>query len=90
MVLVKNIKGTSDNIPGGYRSWKDYWIAKKGYWPVKCAAYGCSEKAELGGHVIKVNSIDKRWYIVPICYSHNNSNLPFYVDENDLVPVNDR
>ena len=90
MVLVKNINGTSDNFPPfGYNSWKDYWIAKKGYWPLKCAAYGCYDKAELGGHVMIVNGDTRQWFIVPICYAHNNSSNPYYVDETMLVLARD-
>ncbi len=87
MVLVKNINGTSDRTPNNFYSWKDYWMSVKGYWPSKCAAYRCNHSADVGGHVIKVNSLDKSWYIVPICYLHNNSGESFYVDESMLVPV---
>ena len=87
MILVKNLKGTSDNLPNGYSSWRDFWESKKGYWPSKCAAYGCYGKPEVGAHVIKVYGNDKSWYIVPLCYSCNNSDNTFYVDESMLVPV---
>lgn len=87
MILVKNLNGTGDNLPNGYSSWKDFWIAKKGYWPNKCSAYGCYGRAELGAHVIKVNGNDKSWYIVPLCFSHNKTDSSFYVDESMLVPV---
>ena len=56
MVKVKNLHNTSERLPDGYATWKDYWKAKKGYWPTLCAAYGCNNPAMLGGHVIKIDS----------------------------------
>ena len=89
MVKVKNLHNTSDRVPNGYSSWKDYWKAKKGYWPSTCSAYGCSKPAVLGGHVKKVNSSDNRWFIVPLCSDHNNDHdAEFYVPDEMLVPVN--
>ena len=43
-----------------------------------------------GAHVIKTNSLDNSYYIVPLCDSCNNylNDKPFPVNENDLVPAN--
>ena len=36
---------------------------------------------------MKVNSYDRHYYIVPLCYSCNARTDEFYVSETDLVPV---
>jgi hypothetical protein len=33
--------------------------------PYNCAA--CSTIATVGGHVVKVASLDTHWYIIPLC-----------------------
>ena len=88
MVKVKNLHGTSDSAPEGYGSWKEFWIAKSGrQWPRYCAVIGCLEPAMVGGHVKLVNG-GNEWYIVPLCYTHNNNHDgEFYVDESLLVKV---
>lgn len=87
-IEVKNIHGTSDNKPTGYSSWKDYWEAKSGKsWPTYCCARGCYERASLAGHVKKVGGTNE-WYLVPICYSHNNRDTSYYVEESMMVKVN--
>ena len=90
LVRVKNLNGTADRRPPtGYVSWKDFWKAKKGYWPSKCAVYGCTDTADVGAHVKKVNSVDNSWYIVPVCSYHNNQfGKELTVDDSMLVPLN--
>ena len=91
LVLVKNLQNTALRSPNGYDSWKDYWMAKAGKnWPYYCPVPGCSERAEVGAHVKLANSYSNKWYIVPLCYKHNNNHdATFYVDSEMLVPVND-
>ena len=92
MVKVKNLHHTSDNVPDGYSSWKDYWEAKTGRkWPRYCDVYGCPNEAVVGAHVKKVGSYDNKWYIVPLCGQHNSyhNEDEFWVNENDLVPVSE-
>ena len=91
MVKVKNLKGTSDRFPSdGSSSWQEWWGKKKKRKFGVCSKINCSFKAEVGAHVQKVLLNDKRWYIVPLCRSCNSSKSEsgFYVDENDLEPVN--
>ena len=90
LVKVKNLQNTASRSPVGYESWKDYWIAKSGrLWPYYCAASGCMERAEVGAHVKMVNGLDNRWFIVPLCFRHNNDHdAEFYVDYSLMVPVN--
>ncbi len=90
MALVKNINGSSDNDPPkGYNSWKEYWEDKKNRSFSDCSCVSCSKKADVGGHVEKVNGTNA-WYIVPICSGHNNLSdaVSYTVRDDDLLPVN--
>lgn len=91
IVKVKNIQGTAPRSPYGYTSWKEYWIAKSNRrWPYHCAVTNCHDSADVGAHVKLVNGASNKWYIVPLCYGHNNDHdAEFYVDSEYLVPVND-
>lgn len=89
MVKVKNLHNTGDRKPKNYTSWKEFWKAKKGYWPNDCSAYDCNGPADVGAHVKKVDSYDNKWYIVPLCSGCNKRTDTFEVSESRLVPVND-
>lgn len=89
MVKVKNLHNTGDRKPKNYTSWKEFWKAKKGYWPNDCSAYDCDGPAEVGAHVKKADSSDNKWYIVPLCSGCNKRTDTFEVPEFRLVPVND-
>lgn len=70
---VKNLNGTSDNNhPAGYVSCKEFYLARRRFWPSTCACFGCTSPAEVGAHVKKIGSYDGSWYIVPLCKYHNN------------------
>ena len=89
MALVKNLIGTTDNNPPvGYSSWREFWEANMYRRFSVCSCVTCSNKAEVGGHVKKVFGSGE-WYIVPICYTHNNpSNVdPYEVADSDLLRV---
>lgn len=89
MALVKNINGTSDNTPPtGHCSWKDFWETCM-HRPFRfCSCITCSRRAEVGGHV-KLASSFGAWYIVPLCYSHNNlpSTHPYEIREADMLRI---
>lgn len=92
MVKVKNIHGTSKERyatpPSGYSSWIDYWKKKSGYpFPDFCACDDCLNKAEVGAHVIKTNSDNKKWYIIPLCSRCNHKDDAFDVIDDYLVPI---
>ena len=71
----------------GKRDGIDYWC-KHRYKVYVCASCGNGCCHDLvGAHVQKVNSNDKKWYIVPLCKSCNQKNEPFNVDDDMLVPV---
>lgn len=91
-IEVKNLNGTGKDkaYNKGYSSWKDYWInnnTTNNPW-LFCAVHGCYELAVDGAHVKKVGNYDNRWYIIPMCHSHNMmEDKVFEVDESYLVPV---
>ena len=70
---VKNLRTGGDRLPPtGYISWKEFYISRKGFWPSSCACLYCKSSPDVGAHVKKVDSDDNAWYIVPLCYYHNN------------------
>ena len=87
MTRVKNVIGSSRfPAPLGYSSWLDYWEKKTGTRKSICGASDCCNHDLVGAHVQKVNSIDKKWYITPICSRCNQRTDEFDVIW-DLVPV---
>jgi hypothetical protein len=70
---VTNINGTSDNTCK-CDSWLAHW---EKFNPtgqslsLYCSEESCRNKPEVGAHVQKDSSTDKRWYIVPLCSTHN-------------------
>ena len=70
---IKNLNHTADrNAPEGYSSCKAFYIGRRHSWPTYCACYSCNNIAEVGAHVKKVGVNDNSWYIIPLCYYHNN------------------
>lgn len=96
---IKNVirsSKISPNPPSNFPSWIDYWkdyhtwwtsitfdvLAEYGY---KCPMCGKLVPLNLvvGGHVQKVDSEDKHWYIYPICDSCNKQ--PGKVSVEDIT-----
>lgn len=70
-MLVRNIHGTDDNLCK-CGSWFMHWlIYSNQFIPSHCAVKNCCNVPEVGAHVQICNSIDKRWYIIPLCNFHN-------------------
>ena len=70
---MHNINGSSDRSPTcKCGSWKNHWLNFSGarVWPSSCSVKGCTNAADVGAHVQYKTNGD--WYIVPMCYSHNN------------------
>lgn len=88
---VRNLGGSSNYPKPTCRcgTWIDHWIENKQIRPGYCRGCGAKTTNLVGGHVYKVGSFDKQRYIIPICYSCNNTpGLEFNVDESDLVSAN--
>lgn len=89
MALVKNLNGTSDNMPpAGFSSWKEYWEVKMNRRFSLCSCLTCYKSAAVGGHVKKVYGSGE-WYIVPICSGHNNlsDDILYEVADSDMLRV---
>lgn len=97
-IPVKNLNGTSDNLPVGFNSWLEYWsvntnnlqLYNKGI-NFTCANLNCNETAVDGAHVQIVDSEDKTWYIIPLCRKCNKrpSTENFFIRNSKvLVPAN--
>lgn len=95
---VENVTGSSkvsSKPPYPYSSWLNYWEikAKDVLEPntlYKCPACGNGflRKNFDGCHVRKANNIfDKKWYIVPLCDSCNQSTGILDLDVISLIPV---
>lgn len=83
---VKNLHGN----PGCpcCKSCLDHWENYTQEKAHTCAELGCSNKATLGGHVIKVGSEDRAHYIIPICDSTNHKDEPYDLNfGTKLVPA---
>ena len=95
---VENVTGSSKvsaNPPYPYTSWLRYWeaIAKftleSGEY-YKCPACGKSflRKDFDGCHVQKANNrFDRKWYIVPLCSSCNQSDDILEIGDVEIVPT---
>ncbi len=94
---IKNVKGSSKvspNPPAGYDSWLDYWEQNSGIYLDKNTLYKCPacgksfyRKNFDGCHVQKANSIDRKWYIMPLCDSCNHRTDTPDVDGSLLIDV---
>jgi len=67
---IQNINGTSDNICS-CGSWLNHWKKFSGQTVTSCPVPSCYKTDLVGAHVQKANSLDNRWYIYPLCNSHN-------------------
>ncbi|EGR0102308.1 hypothetical protein Q2Y28_004174 [Vibrio vulnificus] len=83
---IKNLKDTSDNTCH-CDSWKDHYLKFGGDDTSYCQVEGCMKGFEVGAHVKKVSSVDKKWYIVPMCKAHNNKDGEEYELESNVTLV---
>ena len=77
MEKIKNINGTTETSSNceNCGSWISHWSTVGAYKvPDKCIVVGCTEnnntKVE-GAHVQKADNSDNKWYIAPLCHTHN-------------------
>ncbi len=68
---AKNFVGSScDRISGG---WINRWSEIVNREPGRCSFYGCSNDAEVGGHLDVNRRSEEYYYIAPICKQCNGS-----------------
>lgn len=85
---IKNINGTSDTTCS-CGSWLQHWEKFSKQSALFCPVIHCLNKDLVGAHVQKANSNDDKWYIYPLCTSHNQSAGPLEVSNSYvLVPAN--
>lgn len=72
MTIVKNINGTSDNSCK-CTSWIKHWEKFSGQSALFCSAYGCMTRSGLVGAHVQKNTTDMKWYIIPLCSAHNQT-----------------
>lgn len=87
---IRNINGTSDTTCR-CGSWLNHWKNFSGQTlPSYCPANGCLNKDLLGAHVQKGGeSLDQKWYIYPLCGSHNKHTGELQVSDGyKLVSAN--
>ena len=68
---IKNINGTGGNTckcGSWLNHWKKFSRGKAGL----CKERSCANRATVGAYVQKANSKDKRWYVIPLCTTHNS------------------
>lgn len=79
---VKNQNGTATKSCR-CGSWKEHWARCAGtVFPKECKAYGCTNSAEVGAHVMKHASVDNKSYIVPFCRACNN------ISSSEVITLN--
>ena len=79
---VHNLQTGNRPAPAGYNSWIEYWEEA----PPRLRLL---LKATDGAHVQLNNPFDKRWYIVPMCHSHNCQFKANLTIEGPLVAATD-
>ena len=90
-IRVRNLIGTGDHSCG-CESWLHHWAQGTSYaFAPICGVSGCNHSSDVGGHVIKIGSLDDAWYIVPLCYWHNCVDTELIIRNTAaLIPANVR
>lgn len=88
MAKVKNRNGTSDT-KCKCGSLLDHWKKFSNTTVTYCSEKACTGKELLGAHVQKADSSDQKWYIIPLCNTHNQSTKELeVVDSTVFVSAN--
>jgi len=70
-MTITNVNGTSDTACK-CGSWLNHWKKFSGRTPPEyCPVVKCLGKDLVGAHVQKADSIDRNWYIAPLCSKCN-------------------
>ncbi len=79
------------NLREGSRTgnWLRYWENATGIKAGTCHKIGCAEVATDGAHVQLSNSINRNWYIVPLCHRCNCRYGEQFFVKGPLVSVTD-
>jgi hypothetical protein len=82
MATITNINGTSDTTCK-CGSWLKHWqnFSRQSL-PSTCPVLGCFQSDLVGAHVQKANSLNQKWYIIPLCKGHNASSSNLTVSDS--------
>ena len=93
---IRNIIGSSkiSSKPKSYPSWLQFWegifgqtLTRNEYWVCPACGKSVLGKNFDGCHVLKVDSSDQKWYILPLCDSCNHRTDEPDVDGSLLVEL---
>ncbi len=85
---VKIFNGTSDNSCK-CDSWLNHWEKFSGLKADLCSEINCVKMEVVGTHVIKLNSDDRKCYIIPLCKEHSHLFQEIKIDNSvELVSAN--
>lgn len=84
---IKNINGTSQTTCN-CGSWLKHWERFSGKRASYCSEIQCMGRNLVGAHVQKAYSEDKKWYIVPLCQTHNMAKGALNVGNTEFVFAN--
>lgn len=90
MAKITNINGKSDTTckcGTWLLHWKNFCLQSI---PTYCTVIGCYEKNLVGSHVQNANSIDKNWYILPLCKTHNTSTKDLEISDYTKLALADK
>ena len=87
-MILTNINGTSDN-QCSCGSWLNHWKKYSGQTITQCPVLNCYDTGLVGAHVQRAYSAGNKWYICPLCATHNKSTDALQVtDSINLVSAN--
>lgn len=82
-MTLTNVNGTSQ-LSCSCGSWLEHWEKFSGTKATYCSVTTCYNKANLvGAHVQKQG--DSKWYICPLCNSHNQSDDDLVVPDGTIL-----
>jgi hypothetical protein len=69
---VKNLNKATQGKSSG--NWLTFWEKHTGQNAWMCYVQGCIGRPSAGGRVQKDSSIDRSWYVIPLCADCNDQN----------------
>jgi hypothetical protein len=81
MSTITNINGTADTTCK-CGSWLKHWLNfSKQSLPRYCPVDGCYQSDMVGAHVQRSYSLERKWFIIPLCTYHNASKIDLDVSD---------
>ncbi len=83
MPTITSINGTSEatcSCGSWLKHWQNFSMQKI---PFYCPANGCFQTDLFGAHIQKAYSLERKWYIIPLCSFHNS--IKSDIDVSDTI-----